>query len=348
MKIQDAIEGFLLDRRPQCSDDTMRWYKQKLGRWSRYMETKGVTEIERITVAHLRTFLVDMQNAELPKPDGDVEEADSAEGAENATSRKMSDLTLHGYAQVVKTFCRWLYLEELLDKNPSARLALPKVGSYVIKAFTRQHLEAMLDVCDKSKSLGFRDYTMVALMADTGVRLGELAGLTLDNFYQVDSQGKSHIKVLGKGKREREVGVSPQVAKLLWKYARVHRHPKDPNERHIFVGRYGNPLSKRGIEDLIFRIREAAGITDVRCSPHTFRHTFSTMYLEQGGTIHKLSRELGHSKIAVTENYIKSLPLSVARQDHEIYSPVRQLNLNGRRKPVKPAEPTDDTAENAH
>jgi hypothetical protein len=56
------------------------------------------------------------------------------------------------------------------------------------------------------------------------------------------------------------------------------------------------------------------------------------MYLEQGGAIEKLSRELGHSKVHVTEEYIKSLPLSVARQDHEEYSPVRRLRLTSRRR----------------
>ena len=83
---------------------------------------------------------------------------------------------------------------------------------------------------------------------------------------------------------------------------------------------------------MIDRVRRASGVTDVRCSPHTFRHTFSTMYLEQGGAIEKLSRELGHSKVNVTEQYIKSLPLSVARQDHEEYSPIRKLRLMRRRR----------------
>lgn len=324
MKIQDAIEGFLLDRRPQCSDDTMRWYKQKLGRWRRYMEAQGVTDIEQITVGHLRAFIVEIQNtpADAEHPSKPAKEDGS----------KISDLTVHGYAQVVKTFCRWLYQEELLDKDPSARLAMPKVGKYVIKAFSVEHLEAMLSACDTHTPLGFRDYTMVALMADTGIRLSELTGLTLDNFYQVNSQGKSHIKVLGKGKREREVGVSPQVAKLLWKYTRLHRHPRDPNEKRVFVGRYGRPISQRGVEDIVSRLREAAGIEDVRCSPHTFRHTFSTLYLEQGGALEKLSRELGHSKVNVTEQYIKTLPLSVARQDHEEFSPIRKLKLGGRRR----------------
>lgn len=324
MKIQDAIEGFLLDRRPQCSDDTMRWYKQKLGRWQRYMEAQGVTAVEQITVGHLRAFIVEVART--------IVDAENPYKPTVENGRSISDLTVHGYAQVVKTFCRWLYQEELLDKDPSARLAMPKVGKYVIKAFTVEHLEAMLGVCDISTPLGFRDYTLVALMADTGIRLGEIVTLTMDNFYQVNSQGKSHIKVLGKGKREREVEVSPQVAKLLWKYLRLHRHPKDPGERRVFLGRYGASLGRRGVEDAVSRLRDAAGIADVRCSPHTFRHTFSTMYLEQGGALEKLSRELGHSKMNVTEQYIKTLPLSVARQDHDEFSPIRKLKLNTRRR----------------
>ena len=147
---------------------------------------------------------------------------------------------------MIKTFCRWLYLEELLDKDPSARLARPKVGSYVIQPFTVDHLEAMLGACDTSTPLGFRDYAMIALMADTGIRLSELISLTADNFYQVNSQGKSHIKVLGKGKREREVGVSAQVAKLLWRYLRVHRHPRNPDEQRLFLSRHGPRTDARG------------------------------------------------------------------------------------------------------
>src|SRR5215475_314018 len=133
MKIQDAIEGFLLDRRPKCSDDTMRWYTQKLGRWRRYLNEREVFGIEQITIGHLRAFIVDMQST--------IADAENPYKPTNEEGRTISDQTVHGYAQVIKTFCRWLYLEELLDKDPSARLARPKVGSYVIQPFTVDHLE---------------------------------------------------------------------------------------------------------------------------------------------------------------------------------------------------------------
>lgn len=324
MKISDAIDGFLLDRQPLCSEQTMRWYKQKLGLWRRKMKDRGVTEIDQITVTHLRTFIVEIQQTVI-----DEENPYKPTDEEGKT---LAESTVHGYAQVIKTFCRWLYLEELLEKDPSARLSLPKVGEYVVKTFTVDHLETMLSLCDTKAPLGFRDYTIVSLMADTGIRLGEIIKLSLDNFYQINAQGKSHIKVFGKGKKQREIGVSPQVAKLLWKYTQVHRKPKDPNEKCIFVGRYGKPLSHRGMEAVIERLRDAAGIDDVRCSPHTFRHTFAVQYLEAGGDIYKLSRELGHGKVHVTEEYIKTLPLSVSRQDHEAFSVIRKLKMNTRRR----------------
>ncbi|SRR5579875_3545608 len=285
MNISDAIEGFLLDRRQaRCSEDTLRWYKQKLRRWQRDMQQMGVESIEQITIGHLRQFLVDVQET--------VADAENPRKPTNGEGKKVSSLTVHGYAQVIKTFCKWLYMEELLDKNPATRLEMPKVGKYVIKTFTVEHLEAMLSECDTSTPLGFRNYVMIALMADTGIRLGEIIRLTVDNFCQVNAQGKSHIKVLGKGQKEREVGVSPEVAKLLWKYIKVYRQSRTPDEQRLFLGRNGKPLGKRGVEAIVERIRDAAGIANVRCSPHTFRHSFAVAYLEQGGDIYKLSKEV--------------------------------------------------------
>jgi integrase/recombinase XerD len=100
----------------------------------------------------------------------------------------------------------------------------------------------------------------------------------------------------------------------------------------MFLSRYGKPLGKRGVEAIVERIRDAAGIADVRCSPHTFRHSFAVAYLEQGGDIYKLSKELGHGKVHVTEEYIKTLPLSVSRQDHEEFSVIRKLRMSGGRR----------------
>src|SRR5262245_62522273 len=75
------------------------------------------------TCGHLRAFLVHLQSA--------IADEETSRKPSNSEGRTLADLTLHGYAQVIKPLCRWLYREELLDKDPSARLAMPKVGAYV-------------------------------------------------------------------------------------------------------------------------------------------------------------------------------------------------------------------------
>ena len=103
------------------------------------------------------------------------------------------------------------------------------------------------------------------------------------------------------------------------------RQPHDENERRVFLNRWGKPLTPRGIIQAITEIGKRAGLSGVRVSPHTFRHTFARMYLANGGDVYKLSRSLGHSEIGVTEEYLKDFKSRDARKDHESYSPVNRI-----------------------
>ncbi len=82
-------------------------------------------------------------------------------------------------------------------------------------------------------------------------------------------------------------------------------------------------------------IKERAGITGVRVSAHTFRHTFARIYLEQGGDIYKLSLLMGHSDIKVTQEYLKDFRKRAARQDHDKFSAVAALDVLSKRKRAK-------------
>jgi integrase/recombinase XerD len=158
------------------------------------------------------------------------------------------------------------------------------------------------------------------------MRVSELCGLCVQDVFE------DHIRVFGKGKKEREVGISPQVAKQLWKYVNHYRKPADEDEERVFINRYGQPVTPNGVEQLLIDIKNRSGITGVRVSAHTFRHTFARMYLEQGGEIYKLSRLMGHSSVEVTEEYLKDFNVRSARQDHSKFSPVNALDLLGKNK----------------
>jgi integrase/recombinase XerD len=174
--------------------------------------------------------------------------------------------------------------------------------------------------------IGFRDYTIILLLLDTGIRVSEMCSLTLDRVY-LEVLNEAFIKVMGKGRKEREVGLSPEVAQHLWKYIHAYRHPKDASNQSLFINSFGKPLTIFGIEQMLQEVAKRAKVTGVRVSPHTFRHTFARMYLENGGDVYRLSLLLGHSSVVVTENYLKDFYSRNARQGQSKHSPVANLEV---------------------
>lgn len=321
MTIVDAIEGFLIDlRAKRRSPATLRHYEHKLRIWARWLgEEQSVTSIEKITIAHLRAFILYMEQVPATRH--------NPERIEREGDRKVTDRTVYSYAQVIKTFCGWLVKEELLDRDPSLRLAKPKAGKKVIASFTREHLQAMFAARDLSSHLGFRDYTLMLTLIDTGMRNSEICDL------EVDGVRTDHVLVRGKGDKEREIGITPTTAKYLWKYLKVHRYPARPEETHVFLGRRGMAMTPSGIDQALYRIRDEIGLYDVRLSAHTFRHSFARIWLEHGGELYSLSRLLGHSSVQVTEVYLREFRSRQARLHHNEFSPLADFQPpRGKRK----------------
>ena len=189
-------------------------------------------------------------------------------------------------------------------------------------------------VFDLSTEVGFRDYLIILLLLDTGIRLSEISGLEVANVHD------SYIKVFGKGRKEREVGVHPDVSKLLWKYIHKYRKPKNIDEKILFLGTArsaGLPLGKGGVKQMVGRVKKVTGITDMRVSPHVFRHTFAKMYLKAGGDLFSLSREMGHSSVQITNVYLQDFNSSDARRHHATFSPINGLKLRKNHKKARKA-----------
>jgi len=152
----------------------------------------------------------------------------------------------------------------------------------------------------------------------TGIRLSELARLQVND---VDLE-RGYFKVFGKGARERYVPFGAKVQKVLWKYLHQFRpEPGHPNVGNLFLQSSGRELSRDQIYRLVRRYGEKAGITGVRCSPHTFRHTFAKSFLMNGGDLFTLQKILGHSSLAVVRMYVQLTPDDI-RVQHRQHSPV--------------------------
>jgi site-specific recombinase XerD len=321
MELRDAIKGYLLDGQVRgLTPKTLEWYRQKLQHFAAVLaQEQEITQLEAITPIHLRVFVLYMQQTKADE-NNPVKPTDS--------ERVVSPLTVKGYVQVIRGFFTWCIEEELVTTNPALRLKIPKVPDYLITTFTADQLRDMVAVCDMRTHLGFRDYTLMLLLLDTGIRVSELCGLTIEQVHE------DYITVFGKGRKEREVGISPEVRKLLWKYLAQHRRPASPDTREVFLNARGQPLTPNGVEQLLQRVKEQAGIEGVRVSAHTFRHTFARMFLERGGEVYKLSRLMGHTDVKTTERYLKEFTSRAARQQQARFSPVESLDLTkqGRRR----------------
>jgi integrase/recombinase XerD len=320
MKLHEVVEQFLIDCKVRgLTDLSIGFYRQHLTFFARKLEQEfKITDLEQVKIIHLRQFVRLLMETK----------ADENNPHKPTQDKPLSAFTIRGYVRAIKRLFSWCVDEELLDTNPSARLVQPKAPDYIIPTFTPEHIEKMLAVCDQTKTEGFRDYVLLLVFLDTGMRLSELCGLKLTD---LDSQFR-YVKVFGKGRKEREIGLHPEVGKLVWKYVHKYRKPADPDEKGLFLGCRGEPLKPSGVSTLIDRIEKQCGLEGVRVSPHTFRHTFAKFYLQRGGEVFKLSREMGHGTVQVTELYLKDFRSSEARQEHTSYSPVGELNLKKKRK----------------
>jgi site-specific recombinase XerD len=318
VKLTEAVKGYLLSRKSKCNDRTVGWYRQKLAHFCSVLEQEyKVIYLQNITVTHLRLFVEYMQEtkANLNNPNKPTRD--------DATIR---DVTVKGYVQCIKGFFNWCFREELVKKNPVAQLDNPKVGRYVIKTFSEEQIKLMLSVCDTKTMVGFRDYTIILLLLDTGLRVSEMCSLTIDRVY-LAVINEAFVKVMGKGRKEREVGLSSDVAQRLWKYVHIHRNPKDASNQSLFINLFGESLTLYGVEQMLDKVAKRANLTDMQVSPHVFRHTFARMFLENGGDVYKLSLLLGHSSVVVTENYLKDFYSRNARHGQSKHSPVANMNI---------------------
>ena len=325
MKLEEVVKHFLKDAQVKNrTNNTLTIYRHSLGVLLRLLKDScGIVELESVTVLHLREC-VQLLSTPVAIDDDRSKRPTYRRGRRPANGKTLSVSSIRSHVRIWKSFFRWCYQEELIEKNVVARLSMPKPEKRVIQAFTEEHIRKILSSIDTSTELGFRDYAIVVLFLDTGMRLSEVCTLTIDNVHD------DYVKVFGKGRKEREIGIHPEVSKLLWKYIHKYRHPLDPNEKALFLAESsdrGKPLQANGVKQVIERIKEATGIKDVRLSAHTFRHTFAKMYLENGGELFKLSRELGHSDIDVTKVYLEDFGSTEARRDHTTFSPLSRVKL---------------------
>ncbi|MFP3880409.1 MAG: tyrosine-type recombinase/integrase [Dehalococcoidia bacterium] len=181
----------------------------------------------------------------------------------------------------------------------------------------------MFDTVDISSPTSYRDYCILLTLLDTGIRCTELTSLRLADL-NLESR---LLKVSGKGSKERHVPIGAKVQKAVWKYLHRYRpEPAIPKHDQVFLTRDSHPLTKDRVEAIVERYGSKAGITGVRVSPHTFRHTMAVTFLRNGGDVFSLQRILGHSSLEVLRGYANLVYSDISRV-HQRNSPADNLDF---------------------
>lgn len=234
----------------------------------------------------------------------------------------LSTTTINHRIRTIKIAFAHAEKEGLVKANPARGLDKQKSQVEPIQAFTNEQVRAMLMQPDKTAFVGYRDYCMMLVLLDSGMRLKELLGLTLDDV-DLDRGVVRLNPETTKGRKYREVYVQKRCVEALRTYLK-YRGQAGVETDAFWLSTNGIALSRTDLQTRIRDYGRAAGIKGARCSPHTFRHTFARMFIMAGGDGLVLMQILGHTAMDMVRKYVNLWSVDKKRL-HAKFSPVENL-----------------------
>jgi integrase/recombinase XerC len=211
--------------------------------------------------------------------------------------KKLSKKSLARKISSCRVFFRYLIRDGKIKLNPFENLLTPKLGKRLPSFLYPDEVIKLLDVIDLKKSGGLRDSAILELIYASGMRVGEIAALKMDDI-DLDSL---EILVHGKGDKERIVLINTHAAASIKRYLE-ERKKTAGSEKTIFLGRRITKLTTRSVERMIRKYAKKAGISK-KVTPHTLRHSFATHLLGGGADLKVVQELLGHSSLSTTQIY---------------------------------------------
>ena len=244
----------------------------------------------RTDVGQFITFL-HQTNVAVTAP-ADVGKVDVLEYFASLARKGLTGVARARKISAIREYFRFLEGVGMILKSPTTGIDTPKREKN-----TRQFLRA--DEYTKMLSLAGanpRDYAILQVFLQTGIRVSELAYLTIEDVDFI----KPAITVRGKGSVEREIALEKRGIQALKNYLKVR---PESLSSIIFLNYKGEPISDRGIRKVVVKYRKNAGITK-RASCHSLRHTFATYKAERGVSPYQLQQWLGHANLNTTQIYV--------------------------------------------
>ncbi|HXZ28682.1 MAG TPA: tyrosine recombinase XerC [Terriglobales bacterium] len=272
--VHKAAEQFLRSLRERnASRHTLRAYQNDLQRFAEYVGAEGWSEVDHLRI---RGFLSHLYEQGLSK---------------TSVARALAAL---------RSLYRWLAREGVVEQNPAALVATPRLPKKLPRVPTIEEMNAVLDAAmPECSAFPERDRLILELLYGCGVRNSELVGVNLDDI----RWSNEAILVRGKGKKERYVPFGESARAALAAYLPLRQQAVGrQGTRALLVNRRGARLTSRSVGRIVKQVAVARGLSpDVH--PHTLRHAFGTHLLEEGADLRAIQEMLGHERLSTTQRY---------------------------------------------
>jgi integrase/recombinase XerD len=199
-----------------------------------------------------------------------------------------------------RRFYRYLLREGLISDDPTAQIAMPKIGRSLPQSLTEDEVDALLAAPNVTEPLGHRDRAMLEVLYATGVRVSELINLKMLQL----NLNQGVLRIIGKGDRERLIPLGDEAQDWLREFITGPRVEilLERQTDYLFPTRRGDRMTRQAFWHIIKRYAKKAGI-DKKLSPHTVRHAFATHLLNNGADLRVVQLLLGHSDVSTTQIY---------------------------------------------
>lgn len=253
--------------------------------------------IRSITTSEIFDFLSYLANDRTPNPDAPMPEHGISP---TARARKLSAL---------KSFYKYLTIRtKQMSENPVADLEYPKLRKSLPKYLTLEQSAALLQAVTGPNQE--RDYAILMLFLNCGIRRSELVGLNLTDVYE------DRIRVVGKGNKERFVYFGSACRKAIDSYLPIRNKQVLSDNRALFGSRDSNRISVSAVHRLVKKYLLMSGLDETQYSAHKLRHTAATMMLSGGVDVKTVQEVLGHENLNTTQIYthIENTELKIAAE----------------------------------
>ena len=284
MKNDDCLKEFMFScNLRKMSDRTMKAYRNNNLALFRYVEQDfNITELEDMT----RMVIQDYIN--------------------HLTERGLKETYINGLIKCFRAYFNYAVEEGYISRSPMERIKFQREIMPIIQTFTDEEVYKMVRAFRGNDYMSIRNNLIMTLLIDTGIRCSELCDLQMSDIRD------THIRILGKNKKERMIPISPVLNKALIRYLRCRNEWKSTQlsiqDEYLLLSYRGKKLTVEACERVVRLAGKSAKVRGhIRCSPHTARHYFAQKLYRNRVDVYTISKLLGHGNLQITKRYLQSL-----------------------------------------